>query len=151
MYIALLIDCENARPSSIDGVLSELAQSGTISIRARVRELEEACGMGGQTACLRHSASSSPIRVRYVHTIDAMDLLYTERVDCFALVTSDSDLRRSLISCCPRSRWSAASAKTIPRTLRKSMLDVHPHRPLEGAVAASSDFSAFFFGEIVLR
>ena len=24
-------------------------------------------------------------------TIDAMDLLYTERVDCFALVTSDSD------------------------------------------------------------
>src|SRR4051812_4727270 len=31
--IALLIDCENAKPDSIDGILSELAERGTINIR----------------------------------------------------------------------------------------------------------------------
>lgn len=33
MNIALLIDCENARPDSIDGILGELAETGTINIR----------------------------------------------------------------------------------------------------------------------
>ena len=33
MKIALLIDCENAKPASIDGILSDLAEKGTISIR----------------------------------------------------------------------------------------------------------------------
>jgi hypothetical protein len=31
--IALLIDCENARPDSIGGILDELAGQGTINIR----------------------------------------------------------------------------------------------------------------------
>jgi hypothetical protein len=33
MHIALLIDCENAKPDSIDGILGELAGRGTINIR----------------------------------------------------------------------------------------------------------------------
>lgn len=33
MHIALLIECENAKPDSIDGILGELAAKGTINIR----------------------------------------------------------------------------------------------------------------------
>lgn len=33
MNIALLIDCENAKADMIDGILSELAEKGTINIR----------------------------------------------------------------------------------------------------------------------
>jgi hypothetical protein len=33
MNIALLIDCENANPESIEGILGELAEKGAINIR----------------------------------------------------------------------------------------------------------------------
>jgi len=33
MNIALLVDCENAKALTIDGILSELAEKGTINIR----------------------------------------------------------------------------------------------------------------------
>jgi hypothetical protein len=33
MNIALLLDCENAKAASIDGILSELAEKGTTNIR----------------------------------------------------------------------------------------------------------------------
>ena len=33
LNIALLIDCENPKPASIDGILGELAEKGTINIR----------------------------------------------------------------------------------------------------------------------
>jgi hypothetical protein len=32
MNVALLIDCENANPESIDGILGELAEKGAINI-----------------------------------------------------------------------------------------------------------------------
>jgi hypothetical protein len=32
MHIALLIDCETAKPDSIDGILGELAAKGTIKV-----------------------------------------------------------------------------------------------------------------------
>lgn len=97
MHIALLIDCENARASSIDGVFGELAGQGTINIRRAYGNWRHSVGWERKL----HPFAIQPIQ-QFAYTkgknasdmcmtVDAMDLLYTEQVDCFALVTSDSD------------------------------------------------------------
>ena len=97
MNIALLIDCENAKPDAIDGILGELAEKGTINIRRAYGNWKN---QGGWEEKL-HPFAIQPIQ-QFAYTkgknaidmcmaIDAMDLLYTEKLDCFALVTSDSD------------------------------------------------------------
>ena len=97
MHIALLIDCENAKADSIDGILSELAERGTINVRRAYGDWKR---QGGWEEKL-HPFAIQPIQ-QFAYTkgknavdmcmaIEAMDLLYTEKVDCFALVTSDCD------------------------------------------------------------
>ena len=97
MNIALLIDCENARPSSIDGILGELAERGTTNIRRAYGNWKKQAGWEAKL----HPFAIQPIQ-QFAYTkgknaidmgiaIDAMDVLYTESIDCFALVTSDSD------------------------------------------------------------
>ena len=97
MNIALLIDCENAKPDAIEGILGELAEKGTINIRRAYGNWKTQAGWEVKL----HPFAIQPIQ-QFAYTkgknaidmcmaIDAMDLLYTEKVDCFALVTSDSD------------------------------------------------------------
>lgn len=97
MNIALLIDCENAKPDSIDGILGELAEKGTINIRRAYGNWKNQAAWEAKL----HPFAIQPIQ-QFAYTkgknaldmcmaIDAMDLLYTEKIDCFALVTSDSD------------------------------------------------------------
>lgn len=97
MQIALLIDCENAQPDSIDGILGELAAKGAINIRRAYGNWKNQAGWEAKL----HPFAIQPIQ-QFAYTkgknaldmcmaIDAMDLLYTENVDCFALVTSDCD------------------------------------------------------------
>lgn len=97
VHIALLIDCDNANPAAIGGILGELAQQGTINIRRAYANWKRSVGWEPKL----HSFAIQPIQqfvyrqgkntVDMCMTIDAMDLLYTERVDCFALYTNDSD------------------------------------------------------------
>ena len=95
--IALLIDCENAAPDSIHGILSELAEKGTINIRRAYGNWKN---QGAWEEKL-HPFAIQPVQ-QFAYTkgknaidmcmaIDAMDLLFTEKVDSLALVTSDSD------------------------------------------------------------
>jgi len=95
--IALLIDCENADPKSIHGILDELASRGTTNIR---RAYGNWRNNGGWEANL-HPFAIQPIQqfpytkgknaIDMCMAIDAMELLYSEQIDCFALITSDSD------------------------------------------------------------
>lgn len=95
--IALLIDCENAKPESIEGILSELAEKGVTNVRRAYGNWKN---QGGWEPKL-HPFAIQPVQ-QFAYTkgknavdmcmaIDAMDLLFTEKVDVFALVTSDSD------------------------------------------------------------
>lgn len=97
MNIALLIDCENAAPDSIHGILSELAEKGTINIRRADGNWKSP----GAWEEKLHPFAIQPVQ-QFAYTkgknaidmcmaIDAMDLLFTEKVDSFAWVTSDSD------------------------------------------------------------
>lgn len=94
--IALLIDCENASADSIDGILGELAERGTISIRRAYGNWKNQPAWEEKL----HPFAIQPIQ-QFAYTkgknavdmcmaIDAMDLL-SERIDTFALVASDSD------------------------------------------------------------
>ena len=97
MNVALLIDCENANPESIDGILSELAEKGAINVRRAYGNWKNQAGWEEKL----HPFAIQPVQ-QFAYTkgknavdmcmaIDAMELLFTERVDIFALVTSDSD------------------------------------------------------------
>lgn len=97
MNIALLIDCENAKATSIDGILSELAERGTTNIRRAYGNWKNQ----GSWEEKLHPYAIQPIQqfaltkgknaVDMCMAIDAMEMLFTEKVDIFALVTSDSD------------------------------------------------------------
>jgi uncharacterized protein (TIGR00288 family) len=97
--IALLIDCDNASYQAIDGVINELAKYGATNIR-RAYGNWKARNLKGWEDQL-HPFAIQPIQ-QFAYTqgknatdaamiIDAMDLLYTQELDAFALMTSDSD------------------------------------------------------------
>jgi uncharacterized protein (TIGR00288 family) len=97
--IALLIDCDNASPSAIEGVLNELAKFGVTNIRRAYGNWKNQNLKGWEEKL--HPYAIVPIQ-QFQYTsgknatdaamiIDAMDLLYSQRIDAFALMTSDSD------------------------------------------------------------
>jgi uncharacterized LabA/DUF88 family protein len=97
--IALLIDADNAPASQIDGVLSEIAKYGVANIRRAYGNWKNPT-LKPWEECL-HDYAIQPIQ-QFDYTkgknatdaaliIDAMDLLYTQQLDAFALISSDCD------------------------------------------------------------
>jgi len=97
--IALLIDCDNVSHNSIEGVLEELAKYGAVNVRHAHGDWNSP-SLSGWIDRL-HPHAIRPMQ-QFAYTkgknatdaamiIDAMDLLYSESVDAFALMTSDSD------------------------------------------------------------
>ncbi|PVH73281.1 hypothetical protein DL98DRAFT_520039 [Cadophora sp. DSE1049] len=100
--LALLIDGDNVSPKIIAGLLVEIANYGTASVR-RIYGDWTSPNLKGWKACLLDH-SITPIQ-QFAYTtgknatdgamiIDAMDLLYTGRFSSFCLVSSDSDFTR---------------------------------------------------------
>jgi len=97
--IALLIDCDNVSHNSIEGVLEELAKHGMVNVRHAHGDWNSTY-LSGWIDRL-HPYAIRPMQ-QFAYTkgknatdaamiIDAMDLLYSNNVDAFALMTSDSD------------------------------------------------------------
>ncbi|MFC3193365.1 NYN domain-containing protein [Marinicella sediminis] len=97
--IALLIDCDNVSSKSVDGVISELAKYGVVNIRKAYGDWKNPQLKGWEEKL--HPFAIVPIQ-QFAYTkgknatdaamiIDAMDILYSQQVDAFALMTSDSD------------------------------------------------------------
>lgn len=97
--IALLIDCDNVSHNSIEGVLAELAKYGMVNVRHAHGDWNSP-SLSGWIDRL-HPHAIRPMQ-QFAYTkgknatdsamiIDAMDLLYSNSVDAFALMTSDSD------------------------------------------------------------
>jgi len=97
--IALLIDCDNASSDAIESVLNELAKYGVANIRRaygnwknkRLKGWEEKLHMFAIKPIQQFSYTKGKNATDAAMIIDAMDLLYTQNLDAFALVTSDSD------------------------------------------------------------
>ncbi len=100
--LAVLIDAENAQPSIIEGLLAEIAKYGIASVKRIYGDWTTPNLRGWKEILLEHSILPFQ-QFRYTvgksatdstMIIDAMDLLYTEKLDGFCIVSSDSDFTR---------------------------------------------------------
>ncbi len=100
--LAVLIDADNTRPSIIEGLLEEIANYGIASVKRIYGDWTTPHLKGWKEVLLEHSIQ--PIQ-QFGYTtgknstdsamiIDAMDVLYTEKMDGFCIVSSDSDFTR---------------------------------------------------------
>ena len=98
-HIALLIDADNVSHSKISGILTELSKYGTPNVRRAYGDWTSK-QLTGWTGKL-HEYALRPIQQFSYSTgknatdislvIDAMELLYTQRLDGFAIASSDAD------------------------------------------------------------
>src|SRR5215510_3216683 len=100
--LAVLIDADNAQPSIIEGLLAEVAKYGTAHVKRAYGDWTGSSLKGWKEQLLAQSIQ--PIQ-QFAYTrgknatdaamvIDAMDLLYSGRLDGFCIVSSDSDFTR---------------------------------------------------------
>jgi len=100
--LAVLIDADNAQPSTIEGLLAEVAKYGTANVKRIYGNWTDDRLKGWKATLLEHSIQ--PMQ-QFAYTagknatdsamiIDAMDLLYTGNFDGFCIVSSDSDFTR---------------------------------------------------------
>ncbi len=102
LRLAVLIDAENVPYRNIKGILEEVAKYGTPTIKRIYADWTNNALNGWKLALLENAIT--PIQ-QYSYTtgknssdsaliIDAMDILYTEKVDGFCIISSDSDFTR---------------------------------------------------------
>jgi uncharacterized LabA/DUF88 family protein len=100
--LAVLIDADNAQPSILDGLLSEIVKYGTANVKRIYGDWTLPRLKGWKEHLLQYSIQ--PIQ-QFGYTsgknstdssliIDAMDLLYSGKFDGFCIVSSDSDFTR---------------------------------------------------------
>jgi len=105
LKLAVLIDADNIPYSNIKGMLDEIAKHGIPNIKRIYGDWTKPTVSGWKPALLEHAIT--PIQ-QYSYTtgknatdsamiIDAMDILHSEKVDGFCLVSSDSDFTRLAI------------------------------------------------------
>lgn len=97
--IALLIDSDNVSSDYFSIVLDELSQYGKVTYRRLYGDFTNPKANGWKSALLEYSIeqiqqvafTSGKNATDSKMIIDAMDILYQGKVDCFCLATSDSD------------------------------------------------------------
>lgn len=99
LRIALLIDADNAPADKLDEILTELSTLGVINIRRAYGNWTKPALHGWQSRLLEFALrpmqqfdySKRKNATDMAMTVDAMELLYTERPDAFGIVSSDAD------------------------------------------------------------
>jgi len=100
--LAVLIDADNTQPIIIDSLLEEIANYGVATVKRIYGDWTGSHLKGWKDQLLEHAIQ--PIQ-QFAYTrgknatdsamiIDAMDLLYTDTLDGFCIVSSDSDFTR---------------------------------------------------------
>jgi uncharacterized LabA/DUF88 family protein len=102
LKLAVLIDADNVPYSNVKGMLEEITKFGIPTIKRIYGDWTKPTVSGWKPALLEHAIT--PIQ-QYSYTtgknssdsaliIDAMDILHSQKVDGFCLVSSDSDFTR---------------------------------------------------------
>ncbi|WP_010263832.1 NYN domain-containing protein [Treponema primitia] len=100
--LAVLIDADNTQPAIIEGLLDEVAKYGVASVKRIYGDWTSTNLRSWKDRLLEHAIQ--PIQ-QFSYTtgknatdsamiIDAMDLLYSDKLDGFCIVSSDSDFTR---------------------------------------------------------
>lgn len=146
--IAVLIDAENAQRDAISAVLAELSKHGYILVKraygdwgsGQLRGWKEPLNNLAITPVQQFSYTQGKNSSDMAMVIDAMDLLYSERYDAFALVSSDSDFTK-LASRIRESQvyvFGIGEEKT-PIAFRNACDNFIPVEVLRGGVEAEGD------------
>ena len=102
LKLAVLIDADNTSPAIVEGLIAEIAKYGVATVKRIYGDWTNPHLKGWKEVLLSHAIQ--PIQ-QFGYTvgknatdsamiIDAMDLLYSRRLDGFCLVSSDSDFTR---------------------------------------------------------
>src|SRR5688572_32308726 len=102
LKLAVLIDADNIPYANVKGMMEEIAKYGTPTFKRIYGDWTRPTTTGWKGVLLQNAIT--PIQ-QYSYTsgknatdsamiIDAMDILYTGRVDGFCIVSSDSDFTR---------------------------------------------------------
>lgn len=105
LRLAVLIDAENVPSSNIKGIIEEIAKYGIPTIKRIYGDWTKPNISGWKNVLLENAIT--PIQ-QYSYTsgknssdsamiIDAMDVLYSDKVEGFCIVSSDSDFTRLVI------------------------------------------------------
>jgi len=105
LKLAVLIDADNVPYSNVKGMMEEVAKFGTPTTKRIYADWTRPNSNGWKSVLLEHAIT--PIQ-QYSYTvgknssdsaliIDAMDLLYSGKLDGFCIVSSDSDFTRLAI------------------------------------------------------
>jgi hypothetical protein len=105
LKLAVLIDADNVPYSNVKGMMEEITKYGTPTTKRIYADWTKPNAGGWKGVLLEHAIT--PIQ-QYSYTvgknssdsamiIDAMDLLYSDKVDGFCIVSSDSDFTRLAI------------------------------------------------------
>jgi uncharacterized LabA/DUF88 family protein len=100
--LAVLIDADNTQPAIIDGLLDEVAKYGVASVKriygdwtsTKLRSWKERLLEYAIQPIQQFSYTTGKNATDSAMIIDAMDLLYSEKLDGFCIVSSDSDFTR---------------------------------------------------------
>ncbi|NLD47801.1 MAG: NYN domain-containing protein [Clostridiaceae bacterium] len=102
LRLAVLIDADNVPYSNVKGIMEEIAKYGTPTIKRIYADWTKPTVSGWKNVLLENAIT--PIQ-QYSYTtgknstdsamiIDAMDILYSEKVEGFCIISSDSDFTR---------------------------------------------------------
>lgn len=100
--LAVLIDADNAQPTAIGALLAEVTKYGTTFVRraygdwtgTSLRSWKEQLLMQSIQPIQQFAYTQGKNATDSAMIIDAMDLLYSNRLDGFCIVSSDSDFTR---------------------------------------------------------
>jgi hypothetical protein len=102
LKLAVLIDADNVPYSNVKGMMEEIAKYGTPTTKRIYADWTRPNASGWKNVLAEHAIT--PVQ-QYAYTygknssdsaliIDAMDLLYSDKLDGFCIVSSDSDFTR---------------------------------------------------------
>ncbi|HEX4842468.1 MAG TPA: NYN domain-containing protein [Limnobacter sp.] len=96
--VAVLVDCDNTTPEILEYALREVAKFGRVVIRrgygnhsTLANKWQEALVRLAFTPCLQYQYASGKNTADIALALDALEILFDDRVDAYCLVTSDSD------------------------------------------------------------
>jgi uncharacterized LabA/DUF88 family protein len=100
--LAVLIDADNTQPAIIDGLLDEVAKYGVASVKriygdwtsTNLRSWKDRLRDHAIQPIQQFSYTTGKNATDSAMIIDAMDLLYSDKLDGFCIVSSDSDFTR---------------------------------------------------------
>jgi len=100
--LAVLIDADNTQPAIIEGLLNEVAKYGIASVKriygdwtsTNLRSWKERLLANAIQPIQQFSYTAGKNATDSAMIIDAMDLLYSGKLDGFCIVSSDSDFTR---------------------------------------------------------